>query len=95
MLDMDIEKGKTFKYLREKREIPEHVKENLKNFTRIKKSILDALRENDMTVEQLSEKLNMPRHELFYYLMTLAKYGNVQTGSIDDMDEYYFYKIKK
>jgi len=24
-----------------------------------------------------------------------VKYGNVQTGSIDDMDEYYSYKLKK
>jgi len=92
---MDIEKGKTYKYLRDKREIPEKVKESLKNFTRIKKSILDALKENDMTVEQLAQKLNMPKHELFYHLMTLIKYGHVETGSIDDMDEYYFYKLKK
>jgi len=91
---MDIEKGKTFKYLKEKREVSESAKENLKNYTRIKKSILDALKEGDMTIIQLSEKLNMPKHEAVYWLMTLAKYGFVQTGAIDDMDEYYHYKIK-
>ncbi len=92
---MDIEKGKTFKYLREKRQVTDSAKENLKNFTRIKKSILEALRENDMTVDQLTQKLNMPKHEVFYYLMTLVKYGFVETGAIDDMDEYYSYKIKQ
>lgn len=92
---MDIEKGKTFKYLREKREVPESVKENLKNFTKIKKSILDALQEGDLTVDQLSQKLAMPKHEVLFYLMTLLKYGMVQTGSIDDMDEYFYYKLKK
>ncbi len=92
---MEIEKGKTYKYLREKMEISQTVKDNLKNFTRIKKSILDALRENDMTVDQLTQKLNMPKHEVFYYLMTLVKYGFVETGAIDDMDEYFSYKLKK
>jgi len=92
---MDIEKGKTFKYLREKRGVSEEAKENLKNFTRIKKSILDALRENDMTIDQLTLKLDMPKHEVVFYLMTLIKYGFVQTGAIDDMDEYFSYKLKK
>lgn len=91
---MEIEKGKTFRYLREKREVSEAAKENLKNYTRIKKSILDALREEDMTIIQIAEKLNMPKHETVYWLMTLAKYGFVQTGAIDDMDEYFYYKIK-
>lgn len=92
---MDIEKGKTFKYLREKKGVPEAAKENLKNYNKIKKSILDALRENDMTVDQLTQKLDMPKYELFYYLMSLAKYGFVEKGEIDDMDEYYTYKLKK
>jgi len=32
---------------------------------------------------------------VMYYLMTLRKYGDVETGEIDDMDEYYSYKRKK
>jgi predicted transcriptional regulator len=82
---MEIEKGKT----------SEAAKENLKNFSRIKKSILEALREDDLTIDQLSQKLNMPKHEVVFYLMTLLKYGLVQTGAIDDMDEYFYYKLKK
>ena len=94
MNTMEIEKGKTFRYLREKREVSEAAKENLKKYTRIKKSILDALREEEMTIVQLAEKLDMPEHEVVYWLMTLAKYGFVQAGAIDDMDEYFYYKIK-
>jgi DNA-directed RNA polymerase specialized sigma subunit len=92
---MDVEKGKTFKYLREKREVSQSAKDNLKNFARIKKSILDALGENDMTIDQLAQKLNMPKNDVVFYLMTLIKYGFVQTGPIDDMDEYFYYKLKK
>lgn len=91
----EVEKGKTFRYLREKRGVSEAAKENLKNFTRIRKAILDALKEGDMTVAQLSHKLAMPGHEVVYYLMTLVKYGLVQTGEVDDMDEYFSYKLKQ
>jgi hypothetical protein len=91
---MEEENGKTYRILREKREIPESVKENLKNFTRIKKSILDALKEDEMTVGQLSQKLGIPTHEMLFWVMTLVRYGSVKTGTIDDMDEYFTYKIK-
>lgn len=92
---MDIEKGKTYKYLREKREVTQAAKDNQKQFSKIKKSILEALQESDLTIEQLTQKLNMPKHEVVYYLMSLVKYGFVQTGAVDDMDEYFSYKLKK
>jgi len=92
---MEVEKGKTFKYLREKREVTQEAKDNLKQFIRIKKTILDALQEKDLTIEELTQKLNMPKHEVVYYLMSLVKYGFVQTGAMDDMDEYFCYKLKK
>jgi len=92
---MEIEKGKTVKYLKEKRKVSPAVIEDLKKFTKIKKGILDALKEEDLTVDQLSKKLGMPKHETLYYLMSLIKYGFVQIGDIDDMDEFFSYKIKK
>jgi uncharacterized membrane protein len=91
---MEVENGKTFRYLREKREVSQAAKDNLKQFTRIKKEILDALKEKEMTIAELTEKLGMPKHKVVFYLMSLLKYGLVQTGSIDDMDEYYTYKLK-
>jgi len=92
---MEIEKGKTFKYLRDKREVPQQVKDQLKEFNRIKKVMLDTLKEGDQTIDQLTQKLNMPKPEVVYYLMSLIKYGFVQTGEVDDMDEYFTYKLKK
>ena len=93
---MEVEKGKTAKYLREKLGgTPEKAKENLKVYNGIKKLILDALKDQDLTVMQLTEKLNMPSDEVVYYLMSLVKYGFVKTGDIDDMDEYYTYKLNK
>lgn len=92
---MEIEKGKTFKYLRDKREVSQAAKENLKQFNRIKKNILDSLKEEDMTIDQLTQKLEIPKDQVVFYLMSLVKYGYIQTGAIDDMDEYFSYKLKK
>lgn len=91
---MEVEKRKTAKYLRDKLGgVPE--KANLKEFNRIKKLILEALGEGDLTIKQLTEKLGMPIYEVTFHLMSLVKYGLVVTGDIDDMDEYYTYKLKK
>ena len=92
---MEIEKGKTFKYLKEKREVSQQAKDQLKEFNRIKKAILEALKEGELTIMQLSEKVNMPRPDVVYFLMSLVKYGFVATGEVDDMDEYFTYKIKQ
>ena len=92
---MEIEKGKTFKYLRDKREVPQEVKDKLKEFNQIKKAMLDALKESDLTIDQLTQKLNIPKPDVVYYLMSLIKYGFIQTGEVDDMDEYFSYKLKK
>jgi len=93
---MEIEKGKTAKYLREKLGgVPEQAKENLKEFNRIKKLMLEALAQEDLTIRQLTDKLNMPSDEVVYHLMSLVKYGLVAIGDVDDMDEYFTYKLKK
>jgi len=92
---METEKGKTFKYMRDKREVSQAAKDNLKKFNRIKKTVLDALKESDMTIDQLTKILDIPKNEVVFYVMSLVKYGFVQTGTIDDMDEYFSYKLKK
>ncbi len=92
---MEVEKGKTARYLREKQGVPERVKEELKEFNRIKRAITGALEQEELTIAQLAERLQMPHHEVTYYLLTLVKYGIVATGEIDDMDEYYSYKLVK
>ncbi len=93
---MEIEIGKTAKYLREKLGgIPQQAKDNLKEFNGIKKQMLEALKEQDLTVIQMAEKINMPTDQVVYYLMSLVKYGFVKTGEVDDMDEYYTYKLNK
>lgn len=90
-----VEKGKTAKWLREKRGVPDHVKEDLKASTKIKKSITEALADGELTVEQVAEKTGLSRADTVYQLMSLVKFGVVKVGEIDDMDEYYTYKLNK
>ena len=92
---MKAEVGKTAKYLRDKQGVSEKVKEELKEFNRIKKAITGALKDEELTIAQLSDNLQMPKHDVTYFLMSLVKYGIVAIGEIDDMDEYYSYKLAK
>ena len=92
---MEIEKGKTIKYIKEQRTVSSEAKEQWKNFAKMKKTLLHALKESEKSVPQLADELKLPKKEVMYYLMSLLKYGYVDTGEIDDMDEYYTYKIRK
>ena len=90
-----VEKGKTAKYLREKRGVSDKVKENLKEFTQIKRKITEVLADGELTVAQISEKTGMSRPDTLYHVMSLVKFGIVKVGEIDDMDEYFSYKLVK
>ena len=92
---MKAEIGKTAKYLRDKQGVPEKAKEALKQYNQIKKAITGALKDEELTIAQISDKIEMPKSEVTYYLMSLVKYGIVAIGEIDDMDEYYSYKLVK
>ncbi len=89
---MKTEKKQTYKYLKEKHTVSSEVKKQLKYYTKMKNAILKALENEDLTINQLSEKLSVPKDELMYYLMSLLKFNLIQTGEIDDMDEYFTYK---
>lgn len=91
---MIVEKGNTCKALRDKQGASAKAKEQLKEFNRTKKRILEALKDGELTVAQLSEKLEMSKPDAMYQLLSLVKFGYVATGEIDDMDEYYSYKLK-
>jgi len=92
---MEVEKGKTIKYIKEEKAVSDNVKQNLKEFARLKKLIKNALKEGPKTIPQIAETTGLKDYTVTYYLMTLRKYGEVETGEIDDMDEYFFYQLKK
>lgn len=91
---MSTEKTMTVKILRETRMVSDEVKENLKQFNKDKKAILEALGKGEKTIAQLSEATGMSREKTMFLLMSLIKFGFASAGTVDDMDEYFTYKLK-
>lgn len=87
--------GKTIDIIKKKRTVSDDVKEKMKYFNKIKRQILKSLETSEKTVPQIAEETGLPLDVVTYHLMTLQKYGNIEAGDVDDMDEYYFYKLKK
>lgn len=85
---------KTIEHIKEKREVPEKLKEEVKEFSRVNRAILKALKEEPMTIPDIASAAKLDKRVVTYHLMTLLKYGKIEVGDIDDMDEYYYYKIK-
>jgi hypothetical protein len=92
---MEDKKQDTFRIKRETHKVSQQVKDNLKAYNKIKKLVIGAIGDEELNIPQISEKINMSKPDTLYYVMTLLKFGIVQTVGIDDMDEYYFYKLKK
>jgi predicted transcriptional regulator len=87
--------GKTIDIIKKKREVPQEVKDNIKAFTKIKKLILKTLESEPKSVPQIAKEIDLAQDIVTYHLMTLQKFGSVEVDDIDDMDEYYLYKLKK
>jgi len=86
---------KTIDKIKEKRSVSEELKSRVKEFGKINREILSALKEKDKTIPQIAEETKIEPHVVTYHLMTLIKYGKIEAGDIDDMDEYYYYKLNK
>ena len=82
----------TVTLMKEKRTVPETVKENSKKFVRMRKTIKTALKEGPKTIPQLVKETGLQTGVLTYYVMSLQKFGDIAVGDVDD-DDYYFYKL--
>jgi len=84
---------KTIDHIKEKRTVSEELTKKRKEFTRIRKLILKSLETEPKTIPQIARESELPLDVVTYNLMTLRKYGEIEAGEIDDMDEYYYYKL--
>jgi histidyl-tRNA synthetase len=92
---MQENKRETFKIKRESYIVPQQLKDQLKTYNSVKKSIIVALGEEELNIPQIAEKINMNTTDTLYYVMSLLKFNIIQTARLDDMDEFYLYKIKR
>ena len=84
-------KPRTIDAIKKERRVDPSVKEDLKQYNRMKRAIRQALEEGPLTIPEIAKKLSVDPSEVTYYLMSLRKYGIVATGELDDMDEYFTY----
>ncbi len=87
--------GKTIDIIKQKRKVSESVKQNIKDFNAMKKKILATMEIEHKSIPQIAEELQLPLDVVTYHLMTLQKFGFIEVSELDDMDEYYFYNLKK
>jgi len=87
-------KRSTISVMKERRKAPDTLREGMKEFRRIKKSIVETLKSGPMTIPEIAEKTGLDCGTVAYHLMTLRKFGEIETDRADDMDEYYYYRIK-
>ena len=87
--------SKTIDHIKKIRTVSDEVKAKRKEFNRIKKLILKALESGPKSIPQLAKEIDLAIDVITFHLMTLRKYGNVETDEIDDMDEYFSYKLKQ
>ncbi len=80
--------------MKEKRKVPQGVKDKIKAFNKLKKKILDSLKEGEKTIPEIAKEMDDDIDAITYNLMTLLKYGFLEAGDIDDNDEYYYYRLK-
>ncbi len=92
---MEKEKTRTIDIIKEKRTVSAETKQKLKEYNRVKKLILKSLASEAKTIPQIAGETELPLEVVTFYLMTLRKYGSIETGELDDMDEYFSYKLKK
>lgn len=92
---MEDKTGNTFKIRRETHQVSQRVRDNLKSFNAIKKRIIEAFGDEELTIPQLAEKTGLNKEDTTYYTMSLLKFGLIQTVRLDDADEFYFYKIRE
>ena len=85
---------KTIDEMKKQREVPRAVRERVKRYAKIRKAILGELKSEPMTIPRIAERTGLEQEVVTYHLMTLRKFGEVETDRMDDMDEYYFYRIK-
>lgn len=86
---------KTVDHMKQKMTVSQEVKDKVKSFNKIKKLILKAIEEDSKTIPQIAKEIDLPIDEVTFYLMSLRKFGNVEVDEIDDMDEFFTYKLKK
>ena len=86
---------KTIDEIKKTRKASEEAKAKRKKFANIKKQIKECLKEKPKTIPEIASETGLDQEDITFNLMTMRKYHDVEVGEIDDMDEYFYYKLKQ
>jgi hypothetical protein len=84
---------KTIDKIKQIRSVSDELKAHVKDTNAINRAITKTLKEGPKTIPQIAEQTDIEMRRVTYHLMTLMKYGKIMADEIDDMDEYYYYKL--
>jgi hypothetical protein len=85
---------RTIDIIKQKRTVTEWAKQNHKDYLQLRKQIRQVMKEGPATIPELAGRTGIPSDQVLFVVMTMRKYNEVETGELDDRDEYYFYKLK-
>ena len=78
--------------LRERRRgVPRELVQRNKRQNAIRRGIVAALQEKSRTVPELAQEVDLPAHEVFWYVMGMKKYGKV--AEAEQVDGYFKYAL--
>jgi DNA-directed RNA polymerase specialized sigma subunit len=86
--------GKTIDIIKQKRKVPEALKQRHKEYLAMRKKIREALSEREATIPEIAVKTGLPADQVVFIMMTMRKYNEIVAGEMNEDREYYYYKLK-
>jgi hypothetical protein len=86
---------KTIDEIKKVRQVHPEAQAKRKEYAENRKKIKKSLEAGEKTIPELVADTGMNAELVTYYLMTMRKFHEVEVGEIDDMDEYFYYKLKQ
>ena len=86
-------KKSNVKILKQKRgEVPQVLKDRVKEANKIKKAIKQSITDSSKTVLEISEEIGYPTERVFWFITSLRKYGEIAETK-EHKDLYYTYQL--
>jgi hypothetical protein len=86
---------KTIDEIKKIRQASPEAQAKRKEYADIRRIIKKSLESGDKTIPEIVAETKLNPETVTFYLMTMRRFHEVEVGEIDDMDEYYYYKLKQ
>ena len=80
---------------KEHRDSVQKAQDLLKAQQSARKALERVLTGGPHSVPQLAQAVNMPAHEVLWYVAAMKKYGIVAEAGTDESGDYYLYRLTK